>query len=169
VLLIIGILVEFFPDIKDYIALLTFLMGLITFLVAMYWDNRDIKRVKNDSDVAFWLHILASPLIIHSIFLGLNVFDKDVGSFAMFSIVLVYIVFSLISLIIDRRALMVSSLIYVLYALNKLFSIYGFEGYSFAIGGVIIGFGLLFLTAYWTQSRLRVLKYMPQSIKNKVP
>jgi len=168
-LLVIGLLIEFFPKIKDYIALLTFIMGFVTFMVAMYWDMRDKKRVKNDSDVAFWLHLLASPLMIHSIFLGLNVFDSDIGSFAMLSIVLLYIVLSSISLIIDRRALMVSSLIYVLYALNKLFSTYGFEGYGLAIGGVIIGFGLLFLTAYWTQARVWLLKYMPQSIQNKVP
>jgi len=125
--------------------------------------------VKNDSDVAFWLHLLASPLMIHSIFLGLNVFDSDIGSLAMLSIVLVYIVLSSISLIIDRRALMVSSLIYVLYALNKLFSTYGFEGYGLAIGGVIIGFGLLFLTAYWTQARKWLLQYVSQSIQNRVP
>jgi len=168
-LFVIGLLIEFFPNIKDYIASLTFLMGFFTFMIAMYWDMRDTKRVKNDSDVAFWLHLLASPLMIHSIFLGLNVFDSDIGSFAMLSIILVYIVLSSISLIIDRRALMVSSLIYVLYALNKLFSTYGFEGYGLAIGGVIIGFGLLFLTAYWTQAREWLLQYVPQSIQNKVP
>jgi len=170
VLLMIGLLLKFFPIMQDTnIAIFTFLMGFITFMVAMYWDMGDTKRVKNDSDVAFWLHLLASPLMIHSIFLGLNVFDRDIGSLAMLSIVLVYIVLSSISLIIDRRALMVSSLIYVLYALNKLFSTYGFEGYGLAIGGVIIGFGLLFLTAYWTQARVWLLQYVPQSIQHRVP
>lgn len=168
-LLVIGLLIKIFPNIENYIAFPLFIMGLCVFMVAMYWDMKDRKRIKNDSDVAFWLHLLASPLMIHSIFLGLDVFDNNIGSFVMFIIVLSYILLSSISLIIDRRALMVSSLIYVLYALNKLFTSYGFDGYGLAIGGIIIGVGLLFLTAYWTQSRAKLLKLLPLTIQNKVP
>jgi hypothetical protein len=169
ILFIIGLLLNIFPNLKEYIAFPLFLMGIGVFMVAMFWDMKDKKRVTNSSDVAFWLHLLASPLIIHSIFLGLDVFDNDIGSLAMVAIILSYILLSSISLIIDRRALMVSSLVYVLYALNTLFNTYGFEGYGLAIGGVLIGFGLLFLTAFWTKARAKLVNYLPLSIQDKVP
>ena len=166
---VVTLLVELFPSLKNFIEIPIFLMGIGVFMVAMYWDIKDKKRVTNSSDVAFWLHLLASPLIIHSIFLGLNIFDNDIGLGAMFTIVISYILLSSISLIIDRRALMVSSLFYVLYALNTLFNAYGFESYSLAIGGTIIGFGLLVLTAFWTTIRAKLVNSLPLSIKERVP
>lgn len=156
-------------SLKTYLAPLIFLMGIVTFVFAMYWDVKDRKRVSNESDVAFWLHLLASPLIIHSIFLGLGIFENHIGTMALLAVVLSYIILSVISLVIDRRALMVSSLVYVLYALNTLFTQYGLKGYGLAIGGVIIGFGLLFLTAYWSKVRGYIVIRLPESISSKVP
>ena len=89
--------------------------------------------------------------------------------FAILLIIFSYIVLSSISLLIDRRALMVSSLLYVLYALNSLFTKYGLESYGLAIGGVIIGVGLLLLTAFWTKARAKIVELMPHSIQLKVP
>jgi len=166
---VVALIVKIVPNVEDYIAFPLFFMGLGIFALAMYWDMRDRKRITSDSDVAFWLHLLASPLMIHSIFLGLGIFDKDISSLALVIVVFSYLLLSSISLIIDRRALMVSSLLYVLYSLNKLFSTYGFEGYGLAIGGVLIGGGLLFLTAFWTNSRALLLKHLPQSIRKRVP
>ena len=166
---IVALLVKIFPNLEAYIAFPIFLMGIGVFIVAMYWDIKDKKRVTNDSDVAFWLHLLASPLIIHSIFLGLNIFDNNIGIDAMFDILASYVLLSAISLIIDRRALMVSSLLYVLYALNTIFHTYGFQDYSLAIGGTIIGFGLLVLTAFWTDVRAILVGFLPLFIQNRVP
>ena len=168
-LFLISSFIDMFPDSKEYIAFVIFLIGIGVFLVAMYWDMQDRKRVSNHSHVAFWLHLLASPLIIHSLFLGLGVFDNNIGSFALFSILFAYVLLSIISLTIERRALMVSSLLYVLYALKTLFTEYGFEGYGLSLGGVIIGLGLLFLTAFWTKARATVVGYMPSFIQLKVP
>ena len=44
------------------------------FLFAMWWDASDRARVTRRSDVAFWLHLLAAPMIAHPIFtlMGLN-------------------------------------------------------------------------------------------------
>jgi hypothetical protein len=166
---VVAVVLQTFPNIKEYIAVPLFLMGFCIFILAMYWDMKDRKRITNDSDVAFWLHLLASPLMIHSIFLGLGVFNNNISSFALIMVLFAYVFLSSISLIIDRRALMVSSLLYVLYALNTLFSTYGFEGYGLAIGGVLIGGGLLFLTAFWTDARTKLLRYLPQTIQDKVP
>ena len=49
-------------------------LGVGVFLFAMWWDASDRGRVTRRSDVAFWLHLLAAPMIAHPIFalLGLN-------------------------------------------------------------------------------------------------
>ncbi len=167
--LIVSLSLSLFENLEHYLALILFFMGLVVFFIAMYWDSRDKKRITNDADIAFWLHLLASPLIIHSIFLGLNIFDNEIGLVSIITIVVSYIFLSIFSLVIDRRALMVSSLLYVLYSLNRLFTEYGFEGYGLAMGGVIIGFGLLFLTAFWARARGNLVKIMPEIIKDKIP
>ncbi len=50
------------------------LLGIGVFLFAMWWDASDRTRTTRRSDVAFWLHLLAAPMIAHPIFtlIGLN-------------------------------------------------------------------------------------------------
>ena len=165
----VSLLLYFFSDLKDYALYIVLLSGIITFTIAMYWDASDTKRLSNNADVAFWLHLLAAPLIVHPIFSMLGVFDNQSGIATIFIIVILYLVLSSISLIIDRRAFMISSLIYVLYALNTLFNTYGMQNNSFAITGILIGFSLLLISAYWAKVRKVFLRFMPQYIRNKVP
>ncbi len=155
--------------IVEYIQYVVLLLGIGTFLVAMYWDASDTKRITRNSDVAFWLHLLSAPLIVHPIFSILGIFDEHTGNETILIIVFLYVILSAISLIIDRRVFMVSSLAYVLYALNELFKTYGIQTNSFAITGIFIGFSLLLLSGYWSKSRSILLKFIPQSIQNKVP
>ena len=77
------------------------------------------------SDVAFWLHLLAAPMIAHPIFslLGLNTGSVSLGEGLL--VVGLYILFGLTALAVDRRALLVSALAYVLYALTELFKQFG--------------------------------------------
>ena len=156
-------------DAFDYAPYLILLFGIVTFFIAMAWDSSDTKRISNNSDVAFWLHLLAAPLIVHPIFTLLGVFDSQSGIEIIFAIVIFYILLSILSIIIDRRAFMVSSLLYVLYATNTLFSTYGMSNNSFAITGILIGFSLLMLSGYWSKARGFLLRFMPQFIQNKVP
>ncbi len=156
-------------DAIDYAPYLILLFGVITFFIAMVWDASDTKRISNNSDVAFWLHLLAAPLIVHSTFTLLGVFDSQSGIEIIFAIVGFYILLSILSIIINRRAFMVSSLLYVLYATNTLFSTYGMSNNSFAITGIFIGFSLLLLSGFWSTARSFLLRFMPQFIKDKVP
>jgi len=156
-------------DAFTYAPYLILLFGMVTFFIAMVWDSSDTKRISNNSDVAFWLHLLAAPLIVHPIFTLLGVFDSESGMEIIFAIIVFYILLSILSIIIDRRAFMVSSLLYVLYATNTLFSTYGMNNNSFAITGILIGFSLLMLSGYWPRARGVLLRFMPQFIQNKVP
>ena len=44
---------------------LLLLCGLAVFALAMRFDLSDPKRQTRRTDIAFWLHMLAAPLIVH--------------------------------------------------------------------------------------------------------
>lgn len=166
---IIAMFMSQFPDSKQWSYALFLISGLVSFLLAMYWDSQDVQRKTQKSDIAFWLHLLAAPLIVHSIFSMLGIFDGTGGIFMALVVVSLYILLAIVSIVIDRRALMVSSLAYVLYALTKLFDIYGMVHLSLAVSGVLIGSTLLLLSAFWQSLRQSLLRYFSESIKKYLP
>lgn len=158
-----------FPQSRDWVTLIIFAGGLTTFAVAMWWDMSDRERVTRRSDVAFWLHLLSAPLIVHPVFYSLGVLSGDDSTVNVLVIVLVYLVMTLVSLVIDRRAFMVSSLVYVLYAVSSLFENYGGVGGNLAITGVIIGGALILLAGFWHNARGALVVHLPAVIQNRVP
>jgi hypothetical protein len=165
----VALLLSFFPAVVQWLSPLIFLCGVVAFSLAMYWDTSDIQRVTHRTDAAFWLHLLAAPLLVHPIFSNLGIFEGNEGLGNMVAIVLLYLSMTLVSIIIDRRAFMVSSLAYVLYALSSLFNEYGFVGYSFAVTGIVLGSALLLLSAFWHKARAVIVSGLPASIRSKVP
>lgn len=166
---VITLIIAAVPDSKDWTSAIIFICGVITFSVAMYWDSSDVKRKTRRSDVAFWLHLLSAPLIVHPVFTFLGIFDGNENVASMAIIILLYFLMSSISIIVDRRAFMVSSLIYVLYAISNILEAYGVVGYSFAVTGVCIGAALLLLSAFWHPVRSKLVSYLPTVIQNHVP
>ena len=143
-----------------------FVAGLGVFVFAMYWDSRDVKRLTYRSDVAFWLHVLAAPMIIHSLMGIFNVsFAGPKQTELALTILAIYFLMAVISLAIDRRALMVSGLVYVLVALTEWISVQSGNAFSFPIVGLTIGSALLLLSAFWQRARQAVLKLLPPAIK----
>ena len=94
-------------------------LGLMVFCVAMWYDSRDTQRVTSLSDNGFWLHLLAAPLIVHGVMVSLF-FSANSDWQASSLILLILIgVFFIIALFVDRRAMLVSSFAYALYAVLK--------------------------------------------------
>jgi hypothetical protein len=145
------------------------MLGIGVFLFAMWWDSSDPRRETRRSDVAFWLHLLAAPLIVHPIFslLGLN--DGNASVIEAVIVLLVYVALGLTALAIDRRALLVSALVYVLYALNSLFQTYGAVELSVALTALVIGSALLLLSAFWHSARRAVVRPLPAGLQSKLP
>ena len=137
-------------------------LGVGVFLFAMWWDGSDPRRETRRSDVAFWLHLLAAPLIVHPIFSLLGLTEGTASTLDAAAVILLYVVLGLVALAIDRRALLVSALAYVLYALNSLFQTYGDVELSFALTALVIGSALLLLSAFWTTARRAVVKPLPE-------
>ena len=154
---------------KDIILGSTLVLGIGVFLFAMWWDGSDRERLTRRSDVAFWLHLLAAPMIVHPIFtlLGLNDGSASVGEGLV--VILLYVILGLTAVAIDRRALLVSALAYVLYALNQLFEQFGAVELNVALTALVIGSALLMLSAFWHQARALVVRPLPPGLKDRLP
>jgi hypothetical protein len=142
---------------EDGIFPLVLIGGIGTFALAMWWDGSDLSRTTRRSDVAFWLHLAAAPMIAHSVFHMLGVFQGQIGVAQALIVMALYLVFAFIALAIDRRALLVSSLAYVLYALSMLFQQAGAVELSMAFTAFVIGSALLTLSAFWHPMRRAVI------------
>lgn len=143
--------------------------GLAIFAFAMRWDMTDRARTTRRSDVAFWLHLAAAPMIAHPIFHMLGVLDGPISAATAFIVIALYIGFGLVALAIDRRALLVSSLAYVLFALSRLFENAGAVELGTAFTALIIGSALLMLSAFWHPARRLVVERLPTMWRDRLP
>jgi hypothetical protein len=157
------------PNVESQLPIPAFFAGLIVFGFAMHWDMSDPKRETRRSDVAFWLHLLAAPLIVHPVFAMMGLLRGGVGLGGASVVVALYIVLGVIALAIDRRALMVSALAYVLYALSELFREFGALSLNIALTALVLGSALLMLSAYWTSVRAAVLNLLPEGLRLRLP
>jgi len=169
VTMIMAVILSYLPSEHSLLMPIVFIAGVSVFLLAMKWDSSDTVRQTRRSDVAFWLHLIAAPLIVHPIFSVLNIFDSNVGIAQAVAVAVLYIFIAVISISIDRRAMMVSALIYVLYAFNTLLEQYGIVSLGFAFTAFSIGSGLLLLSAFWHVCRKALLPIYPETIRNKLP
>ena len=132
------------PSAKHYVLWLLSLFGVCVFAYAVYWDSLDRRRVSHHSDVAFWLHLLSAPLMIHPVFSSLGILDGNGEVFSVLAVLVLYILLSIMSIIVDRRAMMVSALMYVVVALSNLLTAQSAPGFkvaalNFSIIGIVIG------------------------------
>ena len=157
------------PNLEQIILGFVLVLGIGVFLFAMRWDSSDQARVTRRSDVAFWLHLLAAPMIVHPVFtlLGLNDGTATIGE--GFVVIALYVALGITALAIDRRALLVSALAYVLYALSELFKQVGAVELNVALTALVIGSALLMLSAFWHQARSVVVRRLPDALQSKLP
>ena len=146
-------------------------LGLGTFALAMFFDMQDRLRRTQMADRAFWLHMLAALLIIHPLMSNLREMGAGgaVSTFALFAFV------ALVALVIDRRALLVSSLGYLIVTFGSLAkSLSGSADWnagSLASGwGVLmVGVLVLLLSVAWRPLRASLVPLLPMTVQDKVP
>jgi hypothetical protein len=157
------------PAVRELWLSVLLLAGLAIFGFAMWWDMSDRLRQTRRSDVAFWLHLAAAPMIAHPIFNLLGVVTDQVGIGTGLIVILLYIGFGIVALAVDRRALLVSSLFYVLFALASLFEKVGAVSLNIALTALVIGSALLLLSAFWHSARRMVVIRLPGSLQARLP
>lgn len=144
--------------------------GLGVFAFAMRWDMADPARTSLKADIAFWLHLLAAPLIAHPLFYWMGVTSGDsITTATACGVIALYVAFGFVALAVDRRALLVSALAYVLIALARLFDKAGHVEQSVAITALIIGCALLGLSAFWGAIRGALLARLPVGLTAHLP
>jgi len=148
---------------------LMLLMGLAVFLLALRWDASDPHRRSCNSDVAFWLHLLAAPLIVHPLFSALDLLDGEASLTQALAGVGIYLLLGIIALLVDRRALLVSALVYVIASVSLLLKQTSSLGSGLAVTSLLVGLGLAVLSAFWHRSRGVALAALPQEIRNRLP
>ena len=140
-------------------------LGFVVFLFAMKFDLKDRIRVTRLSENAFWLHLLAAPLMIHSI---LATRSWDHVNIPL--ILAVFAILTLIALIIDRRAFLVSSLLYMGGAFTQIIKALGLDSaLQFAVPVLFIGVLVVVLGIGWSPLRRLIMTIVPSSIADRVP
>jgi len=149
------------------------LMGILIFAGALLYDINDTQRQTRFADNAFWLHLLAAPMMVH----GLAFTAVATQTEMLFGIVpLITIerhdaiiilclvaILSIIGLAINRRALIVSSLGYAGFALVYLAVGSGLEmGTSLIAALLLLGFGIVLLGVAWHPLRNQLIRILPK-------
>ena len=143
-------------------------IGLAIFATAMKFDMSDRNRTTQRTDIAFWLHLLAAPLIVHSVVHPLLA-ESALSTGAAIAILSLFAVLSLVALAIDRRALLVSSLLYLGYASSQILTWSGVASENLGLSVLIVGGTVLTLSVAWQPMRRLILQVLPSTIRNLVP
>ena len=131
-----------------------FVLGLCVFIAAMLFDLSDPLRQTNRSDGGFWLHMIAAPLIVHPLMpRGLD------GAGIVFA---VFAVLALIAIVVDRRAILVASLSYLMAAIGYLATQRGLNAAQlYFVIPLVVGSGIIALGTGWSAVRRSVWSVLP--------
>ncbi len=165
---LVGLLGTVFPDIITGLGGLIFLpIGLAIFALAMFFDTSDRERRTRRTDIAFWLHALAAPMVVHPVMQ--NIINGETPGLEEAGItVLVFLGLSLVALTVDRRAMLVSSLIYLGYAVYAVLEA-GNAIPSTSVVVLLVGAIVLAMSFAWRPLRAGLLKLLPVTISSRVP
>jgi hypothetical protein len=139
--------------------------GLATLTFAIWFDAKDPQRASRTSDHAFWLHMAAAPQIIFGVrglILGSGFAPAGAADASVMLIVL--LAFALISLALNRRALIVSGLLSFATALWVLVDNFGGGGVNtIMLTALLVGGAIVLLGGGWRTARRFILKAVPST------
>lgn len=155
---------------QAYRPLLWAVFGGLIFAMAVRVDATDPARTTRRSDVAFWLHLLAAPMIVNA---ASSLFIRHEGALGVgnaVGVLVLFAAFGLIALVIDRRALLVSALSYAGIAVGYLLSESLAKDMSVSLTLLGLAALVLLLSAQWRSLRRAVLALLPLGgIRHLVP
>lgn len=164
-----GLLVASFPAaVQAHTSLLLLTAGIGIFALAMRFDLSDPARTTRRTDIAFWLHLLAAPLIVHPI-LGRVALGHPGDGFSAGLVLGIVVVLTVVALATDRRAILVSGLVYAGFAFGTLIRQAGFSGGILPASLLALGAFILLLSAGWHPLRRRVLRALPRPWAARLP
>jgi hypothetical protein len=147
---------------------LFFLSGLAALTAALWYDMSDRERLTRRSECAFWLTLIAAPLIVHPI-VGLISSDGQMSIGASLLTVAVVAFFAFVALVIDRRAFLVSSLVYLGSAIAYALASLGSAENAAWITLLMLGAGVVLLGVGWQRARRAVMQFIPAYFAEQLP
>jgi hypothetical protein len=142
--------------------------GLVVLMAAQWYDMSDPERLTRRSDCAFWLTLIAAPLIVHPIARFISSGGETTVQSNILTIAVV-VFFALVALIIDRRAFLVSSLAYLGGAMVYAFTQLGGEQNALWITLLLMGASVILLGVGWHRARRAVMQFIPSSLARHLP
>jgi len=184
VVVVLAIASKLVPATQIWDPVVLLVCGLAVFTAAMAFDASDRERSTRRADCAFWLHLLAAPLIVHSLIWlvspALTATSAAVpgGPWRAMTpelaaaIVFIFSVLALIAIAIDRRALLVAGLTYLGAAIG--YAIGGGRAgpsVAFAVSMTLalLGALVLVLGVGWMALRRMLIAHMSASLANRLP
>lgn len=146
-------------------------IGVLALLLAIWFDSRDPLRRSRQNAYAFWLFVVGSPMAIHPVFslIWLNG-DSNRIEFTLAGIFIAAVTTTLIGLVLDRRSLVASSLVYFTVSLGYLnFGLAGNLPIALAITSLVIGGFVILLGVLWYRVRNVVMLLVPAGLATKLP
>lgn len=138
--------------------------GLATLVAAILFDMRDPARTTRNADHAFWLHLAAAPQIIFGVrglLMGSGFAPAGAADAAVMLAVL--ILFAVLSLALNRRALIVSGLVTFATALGVLLNELGGGGVNaLMLTALLVGGAIVLLGGGWRTARRALLRHIPE-------
>jgi hypothetical protein len=140
--------------------------GVLLFALGVFFDARDPERKTRISDNGFWLHFFAAPLILNSALgmtVGIDMLTEQQTGAALVTLTIVGL-FATVSLLINRRALLVAGLIYALIAAGFLISKVGLSGgWTVAATLLVMGGAMVLLGGGWHSLRRIMVAPFPKT------
>jgi hypothetical protein len=147
-----------------------FVCGVAIFALAMRFDMSDRERLTRRTDIAFWLHLLAAPLIVHSLIRGIiGANAVKLGPESAVIIMAVFLMLSFVAVLIDRRAILVSGLTYAGIAFGTLIRQAGLSDMTTPLTILTLGSFVLLLSAGWRPLRGAILNILPSALTHRLP
>lgn len=166
---ILGLVFGAVPDFAQAFARpLLLACGIGVFALAMRFDLSDPKRQTRRTDIAFWLHMLAAPLVVHPLISGL-IGTGNLTMAASVGVLAIFVGLAVVAVLVDRRAVLVSGLSYAGIAFGSLVTQIGFTQNSVPLTMLVLGSLVLLLSAGWHGLRRRLLALLPAALVRRLP
>ncbi len=166
----------------DYLPALYLILGLLLFMSGVAFDARDPARVSRFSDNGFWQHFAAAPLVLGGAFglvaqafgahgaeaiagpgrlVATGAAGEDTAVIQSTLTLLVVVALGLVSLLINRRVLIVSALLTTGVAIGVILNEFGLGAGALAASVlVVLGGFVLILGAGWHTVRRSLLSWV---------
>jgi MFS family permease len=166
---VLALVIAIAPDFAErFLRPVLLVCGIAVFALAMRFDLSDPQRQTRRTDIAFWLHMLAAPLVVHPLISGL-VASGNLNAATSLGVLAIFLGLAAVAVLVDRRAILVSGLSYAGIAFGSLVRQIGLGESVVPLTLLVLGALVLLLSAGWHALRRRLFALLPAALVHRLP